>query len=55
MDLRDIQRLLSKEEPVLRAEIQALYKDLDAKLHLNGSTLPVYFTMDDKELLLLAN
>lgn len=50
MDLRDIQRLLSKEEPVLRAEIQALYKDLDAKLHLNGSALPVYFTMDDKEL-----
>lgn len=50
MDLRDVQRLLNKEEPILRAEIQALYKDLDAKLHLNGSALPVNFTMDEKEL-----
>lgn len=41
---------LEKEVPVLRAEIQALYKELDAKFHLEGASIPITFGYDEDAL-----
>ncbi|CBK73755.1 hypothetical protein CIY_08860 [Butyrivibrio fibrisolvens 16/4] len=43
-------KLLHNEEPVLRAEITALYSVLDHKLGLHGAEVPITFGMDEKAL-----
>lgn len=40
-------RVLQKEVPILKAEVQALYKDLDKKFHLRGAKVPVTFGLED--------
>ena len=42
----DLIRALQKEIPILTAEIQALYRDLDRKFHLNGANVPLTFGLD---------
>ena len=42
----DLVRALQKEIPILTAEIQALYRDLDRKFHLNGSKVPLTFGLE---------
>ena len=41
---------LQKEIPILTAQIQALYAELDKKFHLNGASIPITFGFD-KDLL----
>ncbi|MBO6129361.1 MAG: hypothetical protein J6P79_10760, partial [Pseudobutyrivibrio sp.] len=43
-------KMLHDEEPVLRAEITALYSVLDHKLGLHGAEVPITFGMDEKAL-----
>ncbi|MCR5580602.1 MAG: hypothetical protein K6F66_03345 [Pseudobutyrivibrio sp.] len=43
-------QMLHNEEPVLHAEITALYSVLDHKLGLHGAELPINFGMDEKAL-----
>ena len=50
MTKKDMLNLLHKEEPVLRAEITALYSVLDHKLGLHGADVPITFGMDEKAL-----
>lgn len=50
MNTCDLYANLYKEEPILRAEIQALYSELDKKFHLRGSDLPILFSHDEKAL-----
>ncbi len=50
MTKKDMLKLLHDEEPVLRAEITALYSVLDHKLGLRGAQLPITFGMDEKAL-----
>ena len=37
---------LEKEIPVLRAQIRALYEQLDRKFHLEGAKVPITFGLD---------
>ena len=37
---------LEKEIPILRAQIQNLYEQLDRKFHLQGAKVPITFGMD---------
>ena len=46
----ELVRALQKEIPILTAEIQHLYRELDKKFHLNGAKVPLTFGMD-KDLL----
>lgn len=41
---------LQREIPILTAQIQALYAELDKKFHLNGASIPITFGFD-KDLL----
>ncbi len=50
MTKKDMLKLLHDEEPILRAEITALYSVLDHKLGLRGAQLPITFGMDEKAL-----
>ena len=50
MTKKDMLKLLHNEEPVLRAEITALYSVLDHKLGLHGADVPITFGMDEKAL-----
>ena len=50
MTKKDMLKLLHNEEPVLRAEITALYSVLDHKLGLHGADVPITFGMDEKVL-----
>ena len=43
-------RVLQKEIPILKAEILALYKELDKKFHLHGAKVPVTFGLDTDRL-----
>ena len=43
-------KMLHDEEPILRAEITALYSVLDHKLGLHGAEVPITFGMDEKAL-----
>ena len=49
-DNTELIRALQKEIPILTAEIQALYRELDRKFHLNGARVPLTFGLD-KDLL----
>lgn len=50
MTKKDMLKMLHDEEPVLRAEITALYSVLDHKLGLHGAEVPITFGMDEKVL-----
>lgn len=50
MTKKEMLKLLHNEEPVLRAEITALYSVLDHKLGLHGAEVPITFGMDEKAL-----
>lgn len=50
MTKKDMLKMLHDEEPVLRAEITALYSVLDHKLGLRGAEVPITFGMDEKVL-----
>lgn len=50
MTKKDMLKMLHDEEPVLRAEITALYSVLDHKLDLHGAEVPITFGMDEKVL-----
>jgi len=43
-------KMLHDEEPIIRAEITALYSVLDHKLGLHGADVPITFDMDEKAL-----
>ena len=40
---KELMFALQREIPILKAEIQALYKGLDRKFHLNGASVPITF------------
>ena len=42
----ELVRALQKEIPILTAEIQALYRELDRKFHLNGAKVPLTFGLE---------
>lgn len=46
----ELMSALQKEIPILTAQIQALYAELDKKFHLNGAGIPISFGFD-KDLL----
>ena len=46
----ELMSALQKEIPILTAQIQALYAELDKKFHLNGASIPITFGFD-KDLL----
>ena len=50
MTKKEMLKMLQDEEPILRAEITALYSVLDHKLGLNGASVPINFGMDEKAL-----
>ncbi len=50
MTKKDMLKMLHDEEPILLAEISALYTLLDAKFGLKGSQVPVTFGLDEKAL-----
>ncbi|SES93130.1 hypothetical protein SAMN02910413_1307 [Pseudobutyrivibrio sp. C4] len=50
MTKKEMFKMLHDEEPVLRAEITALYSVLDHKLGLHGAEVPITFGMDEKAL-----
>ena len=45
-DNAELVRALQKEIPILTAEIQTLYRDLDRKFHLNGAKVPLTFGLE---------
>lgn len=42
----ELLRLLQREEPILTAEIRALYVELDRRFHLRGARIPITFGLD---------
>ncbi len=46
----ELMSALQREIPILTAQIQALYAELDKKFHLNGASIPITFGFD-KDLL----
>ena len=45
-----LRQRLQKENPILTALIQNLYKELDRKFHLNGAKVPVTFGFETDSL-----
>ena len=45
-----LRAILEKETPILIAQIRALYRELDKKLHLQGAKVPITFGFDTDSL-----
>ena len=46
LENKELIKLLQNEEPILAAEIRALYGELDCKFHLRGARIPITFGLD---------